>query len=416
MRLIKNIPSHFFVVNIVTIVGYFFVLSLLKIGINPEIMYSSSDAGSYMDVANWIASGKESIFVEYRPFLFPLILLILSKIGGATAIWFFQFVLWLLSINILFKVIRMTTGKIVLAYFGIMILILNLTVIALTLHALTEVTSVFLLTYLLYFFLKNITRRKELYFIHGILLFFVILTLIKPAFFLPFLFILGVITPVFYWQSYFQSPVKVMTLLLILLPLIGQITIMKVKYDSFSVSNISERTFTRYILAKGIQKIENIEDRNEAIVKAESFSTMEKKKYFMDHIRVYNSIFWSTIEENIKAESIFLRYPAGYENHNLAKKMKSMNENYYSIHLLFLPLSVILFFLFLYKKKRAEAIVLFSVYSLCAYYIFVSGISFFQGDRLVIAVITLWIFVYLFVIHNYLKLILRLFKRHSKLG
>ena len=394
------------------IVGYFFVLSNLKTGINPEIMYSSSDAESYMEVANWIASGKESMFVEHRPFLFPLILLILSKIGGASAIWFFQFVLWLLSINVLFKSIRTITGKIILTYFGVIILILNLTVITLTLHALTEVTSIFLLTYLLLFFLKNIIRRKELYFIHQVILLFVILTLIKPVFFLPLLFILGIITPVFYWRAYLKTPAKLMTLLLILLPLIGQITIMKVKYDSFSVSNISERTFTRYILTKGIQKIENIEDRNEAIVKAESFSTKEKKKYFMDNIGVYNSIFWSTIEENVKAESIFLRYPAGYENHNLAKKMKSMNNNYYIIHLIFLPLSVILFFLFLYRKKYSEAIVLFSVYGLCAYYVFVSGISFFQGDRLVIAVITLWIFVYLFVIHNYLKLAGSLYKEN----
>lgn len=328
-------------------------------------------------------------------------------------IWFFQFVLWLLSINLLFKSIRAFTGKVVLAYFGVIILILNLTVIALTLHALTEVTSIFLLTYLLFFFLKNITRRRELYFIHWIILFFVILTLIKPVFFLPLVFILGIITPVFYWRAYLKTPAKLMTLLLILLPLIGQITIMKVKYDSFSVSNISERTFTRYILTKGIQEIENIEDRNDAIEMAESLSAEEKKAYFVSHLGVYNAIFWSTIEENVKAESTFLRYPAGFENHNLAKKMKSMNDNYFIIHLIFLPLSVILFFLFLYTKKHSEAIVLFSVYGLCAYYIFVSGISFFQGDRLVIAVITLWIFLYLFVVHSYLKLAMSLSKRNS---
>lgn len=401
--MIKNVSPHFYVVNLLAIFGYFLVLLNLKAGISLDIMYSSSDAGTYIEVANWIFSGEDSKFVEHRPFLFPLILLVLSKIGGVTAIWFFQFSLWLLTINLLFESIRKITKKTLLAYAGAIALMINLSVITLTLHALTEITTLFLLTFFVSFFTKNSSRRKELFFIHRIILFLVILTVIKPVFFFPLLFILGIITPLFYFRHYVKRPVKIVTLLLILLPLLVQITIMHVKYDSVSVSNISERTFTRYLLTKGIQEIENIDNRNEAIEMAESFTAEEKKKYFISHFSVFHSIFWKNIEENIKSKSTFLSYPVGYENYSLATKMKIMNKVYYFIHLLFLPLCLFLFVILLYKKMNTDAIILFCLYGLCGYYIFVSGISFYQGDRLVISVISVWIFVYLFVINNYIK-------------
>lgn len=410
LRLIKKIPPHFFLLNVVALTGYFLTLSNLKAGINPEIMFSTPDSVSYMDVANWMLTGEDTIYVEYRPMLFPLILLILSKIGGAAAIWFFQFLLWLLSVNLLFESIRKITGKVIFAYFGALILIGNLSVINYTLHALTEITTLFLLSFLIYFFSKNSERRKELYFIHRIILFFVALTLIKPVFFIPLLFILG-ITPVFYFRNYLKTPVKLATLALILLPFIAQLTVMKVKYNSFSVSNISGITFTRYLLTQGIQEIEKIEDRDKAMEIAEAWSPEEQKTYFMNHFGIYKEIFWDNVEVNIKVKPTLMLYPVGYENHSLATKMERTNGIYYSVHKIFILLSSVLLLLLLLKKMYTEALLLFCIYGLGFYYIFVTGISSYQGDRLVIAVVPVWIFLYLFVIHTYLKLAKDLYKR-----
>ena len=405
MNRIRNISPHWFVINLILIAWYFYVFSHLKTGISSEIMYSSSDAKSYMDVANWMASGVDSPFVEHRPVLFPLILLFLSKLGGVFLIWFFQFVLWIVSINLIFASIKRVTSNAVYGYIGVAIIGVNLSLITLTLHALTEITSIFLLSVLLFFFLKNIERRKELYFIHRIVLLFVLLTLIKPVFYLPLLFILLLIIPGFYFKKYRKSPIKLLSLVLVLIPLLVQVGIMKVKYDSYSVSNISGRTFTNYLFAKGIQEIEGVE-RGESMDLSAGYEMEEKKDYFIKHIDVYNSIFWRNVEENIKGQSTFLVFPLGYEKPNLAKKMLTMNKVYFVLHIIFLPLSLFLFILLLRRKMKSEAMILTCLTGMYVYYIAVTGISFFQGDRLVIAAIPVWLVSYLFIVGCYVKFLL----------
>jgi hypothetical protein len=276
---------HLIFLNLLAIIFYFAIFSNLKVGIDKEIMFSTPDSKTYLDVADWVETGTDSKSISTRPILFPILILISSKIGGIYGIWFLQFIFWLLSANLIFITIKKLTDNIYFSYAGSLLFITNLSLISLTLHALTEVTTTFALSFMAYFIATNLSAFKNLRFIHGLILFLALLTIIKPVFYLPLLFTLLVPLPIFYWRKYKKNPKKLLNLLLILFPLFLQMGIMKAKYGEFKVSKIASITLTDYLLTQGIEKIEGT-DPETANEKANSLSPSEQRKYMMENFSV----------------------------------------------------------------------------------------------------------------------------------
>ncbi|VAV83898.1 hypothetical protein MNBD_BACTEROID02-523, partial [hydrothermal vent metagenome] len=187
--------KHYYILNFITIGFYFLIFFSLKIGINHDVMFHTLDSQTYLEVANWLGKGVETQSTSIRPIFYPLLLLLLSNIY---IIWFFQFIVWVLTSNLTFWSVYKLTKRNDLAYLSTLIIISNLTLIALTLHALTEVLVTFLLSLLIYFIVKNIERAKDLSFIHICILILIILTITKPVFLIPLLITLFLILPVFY--------------------------------------------------------------------------------------------------------------------------------------------------------------------------------------------------------------------------
>lgn len=413
---LKSKYIHLTFLNLSAIIFYFIIFSNLKSGIEKDIMFASPDSRSYLDVANWMENGTDSEHVGVRPFLFPLFILFSSKIGGIFGIWMMHFIFWLTAVNFIFLTIKKLTEKYVFAYLGSVIFIINLSVISLTLHALTEISTIFLLSLLAYFITTYKNDFRNLRFIHGIILFLTILTVIKPVFYLPLLFTLFLVLPVIYFKKYTENPKKTTYILLILIPLFIQLGIMKSKYDEFTVSKISSQTFAYYLLAQGIEKIEGLEPAV-AMEKSKNMSSAERKEYLMDHFSVYSNLFVKNIEGNISTISTFLLYPEGYENIPMAKFMEKTNKIYLKIHYLFVLLMTILFILFLRSKDYANLILLLIFAALASYYIVSTGISFYQGDRLVLSSIAIWIPLYFFTLNLLLEKIISSFRnRNSNLS
>jgi len=406
----KFIPL--FILNIVAIVFYFAIFSNLKAGLSKEIMFASPDSQSYMDVANWIEDGTESNSISIRPVLFPLLLLFTSKIGGIYGIWLMQFLFWILTANLIFLTIKKLTQNIYFSSAGTLLFITNLSLISVTLHALTEVTTAFLLSYFTFFIAHNLHQTKSLKFIHTILFLLVILTLIKPVFYLPLLFTILIPLPIFYFKKYKENPKKMANLILILLPLFIQIGIIKIKYDEFKVSKIASITLTDYLLTQGIEIIEgkNYETANK---KANSLSPSEQKKYILQNSSDYIEIFFSNVKSNITAFSTFLIYPIGYENISMAKYMIEMNSYYFLFHQIFIFLTIILFLLFIQRKEYEKLLILFVFSALTAFYILTTGISTYQGDRLVLSSISIWIPLYAFILHDLIRISISYYKNRT---
>jgi hypothetical protein len=397
----KNI--ELIILTIIGIVVYTFVFLNLNIDVSNEIAFSTVDSKSYLDVANWLENGVDSDQVSKRPVLYPIILLVSTKIGGVYGIWIFQVIFWLFSLNFIFLTIQQLTKSSITAYIGALVFMLNLSVIALTLHALTEVTTIFLLSMLGYFLTKKIKQYREPQFLHIGLFFLVLLTLVKPAFSLPLYFVFFIVFPLFYLKKHLKHPKHFIKLFLILLPLIIQLAIVKTKYDKLTVSTIGHTTFTNYFIAQGVENIESI-NREEALSKAMAFSDDEELDYVYEHLPVYTKLFWWNIFDNIDGKSMFLVHTKDRENYRFAEFMRVYNRLTVMVHYLFVLLTLPLLIMLLRKKNYPLLFILGFLYTLGLYFVVTTGISFWQGDRLTLPAIAIWSCLYPSIIYFYLKL------------
>ena len=392
--------------NILAVAVYFSVFFSLKTTISSEIMFSTPDAGSYKNVADWLLYQTESESVSIRPILYPLLIMTTTKIGGVYLLWFIQFAFWLLSVNLCFLTVQHITKSTFYSFLGAVILISNLSLIALTLHGLTEVTTVFLLSILIFYLAKRKEAYLSLPFFQFVLFMLVLLTIVKPTFYIPLLTILFIAFPLLYLKKLIKSPSSFFKLALILLPLIVQLSIIKTKYGSLKVSLIGSITLRDYILPQGIITTEGI-SFDEARIKSREFSQDEQIEYMTNHLSTYLNLFFMNIKDNLNGSPTFLLFPEGYENHEMANFESKYNKYFLILNILFTALLIPLLFL-LYKKQFFSTLVFLSLaFALWQYYVLVTGISFMQGDRLTLPVILICACIFPITIFYYIQLMPR---------
>ncbi len=181
---------------------------------------------------------------------------------------------------------------------------------------------------------------------------------------------------------------------------------MKVNFNVYSISNISEITYKRYLFSQFISNKYSI-DRKNADRKIDQLSNREIQQISKDNFQTLFSNFRDNLKNNIISPSYFEtnRTAKNYPRSSLF--MTNYNFYSYKSHILvFISCVLILFFQFyrkLFKKEENEFWILFTIFSICTYYIVVTGISFYQLDRLVLGCIPLWLFLINFVIVTILK-------------
>jgi hypothetical protein len=82
--------------------------------------------------------------------------------------------------------------------------------------------------------------------------------------------------------------------------------------------------------------------------------------------------------------------------------MMFLNTVYYWLHFIFFAPVLISIFLWMKKSTLARESIIF-LYFIFAYVVFTCGISFFQGDRFLIAMLPVWIFVYAIVTQEIIR-------------
>ena len=385
--------------NLFWIAIYFCVFFSLNIDISRKIMFSTPDSREYFSVSGEFYNFSESGRSITRPFLYPLIVMLSWKPFGVFGIWLVQFGFWLASVNLLFLSLKRITGKTALGIVASLIVVLNFSYIAATLHGLTEVTTIFLLSLLLYKACKGIDSIQEIRVFHGLLFLLVLLTLVKPLFFLPLLFVLFIILPVFYLKAYIRTPKSLLVLGLICVPLLYQLTLMKVKYDMFTVSEISSKTFRKYLVAQGMQENNKKRDWIELQHEAEVMSTGEIFSYMSANKGLYWYLYRENLRTNIDSKADFLLYPEAYSHQKLGKFMGKVNTIYYHVHWLFIFPVLLSIFIAFRRKETGNLLILLIASGLSYYILLTSGISFWQGDRLTLPALTVFVFLYFFAGH-----------------
>ncbi|MCW3072380.1 MAG: hypothetical protein JWO44_2270 [Bacteroidetes bacterium] len=404
-----SLRTELLILNLLLIAAYFIAFSGLTISISKEIMFSTNDALTYLDVANLGTrlSGTDALAI--RPFLYPLIVALAYKTLGAYGLWFLQLLFWLAAASFLFLSLKKLSNSFI-AFIAALLFALNLSCITLTLYALTEITTIMLLSFLLYFISHAIERRNELGFIHRLLLIFVLLTVIKPLFYPVVLVIVFIVLPLFYFKQYRLLSKKLFTLLLVLSPMLLQQSFMKMRYGQFRVSMIGDITIRDYFFADGFAAINKI-SRDSALIAVNKFEPKQVNSYILGHPQDFKEVYLTNLKNNCNGYPQYLDYPINTGNKHYIGFMAGMNDLYYQSHFIFIPLILLVVFLLARSRRINEMIVLLIPLLLSYYILLSSGISTYQGDRLTISAFPLWLFSYLLTVWYLIGFIIQRIKK-----
>lgn len=392
----KNI-SDLIRLNTFLLLIYFIVFLNLKTGVNESIMFSTPDSKDYLEVGNWIFENIETEQTINNPVLYPFILLLILKISGVFGVWFMQFLFWMMSVNFLFLAIKRLTNKF-LAYTCAVIFSLNFSFIALTLHALTDVTVTFVICWLIYYLSVKASEIRKWSVFCRVILFFSFLSIIKPVFFPLLIVLLIIVFPVFYFKEFLKSHRKYL-LIIALIPVIFQLSLMYTKHSTITISAKGNTTFKTYIFAQSYAEVNNISIES-AMDSAKNLSQDKIFDFMLDHKKLIAGNFINNILfQNITGPATFLSFPTGYENMFLFQLMKIENNIFLVLHLLFL-IPCIFFIYYLIKSNSDKLAVYIYLIILFYYLLLITGIAFWQGDRYTISFQPLWIFIYLSVVYS----------------
>lgn len=401
--LISNLKTKtdIFLLNYLLIIIYFIVFTHLNINISLEQFSRTPDSWTYFSTSNEFYKFSETGYSNIRPFLYPLIILIVFKLSGVIGLWLLQFLFWVISINLIYLSIKQITDNKIVGLAGSLILALNMTYLVLTFHALTETTTIFLLSCLIYFVSSNAMKINTLKFFHGCLFILVLLALVKPLFYLLVLLMLFIILPAFYLKKYIKNSKGMILLMLIIIPLLLQVTLMKVKYDTFSFSPIGSIGFNYYLFAQGVERIDG-SSLDAARAKVKEMPLSDQLSFVIRNKMLYADLYFQNMKANIKAVPCFILYPGGFPSVGIAKYMLFVNSVYYYIHIIFI-IPILASVYSIYKRKNMNyylGLILISWFLIC--YMFLTlPIIFGEGDRYVLISQPLWVFLYALVL-NYL--------------
>ena len=102
--------KNFYILTSFSVIFYILIIQQLKVQVDDSLLYSSIDAKSYLDVANWLVGGELNHSLSIRPFLYPLII-VFTSVFVSIGLWFTQFLMWLITINVVFYSIKHFTKR-----------------------------------------------------------------------------------------------------------------------------------------------------------------------------------------------------------------------------------------------------------------------------------------------------------------
>lgn len=381
--------SLFLILNFLAVLFYFLVaIESEQLAGLETILYWAPDAQGYRDIADW-QLGKLAdppAATPYRPFLFPLFLASIRYFTvNAYAVWSVHCIFWLLAVNFTSLSVWILTRRRSLYTLSFAILALNVSAIVQTFHALSETMVLLLASIWVYVFVRRWPDRANPVWPAVLTLLASLLVVAKPVFQLHLLLI------TLYLARYVIHRPKTLPLFLLALsPVFIQLVLMNALIGRLTISTISTHTLEDYFSSQVYALGESV-TFEEARLVMDEFSTAEEVAYLARNpgkavaLYVANVLF-----QNLLQSSDLLG-----DHEPLRVFTRSTNTVYYGLHLIFLPLTV-----YVVGRKRGRKANVKVLYLFSALIIVSSGISFWQGDRLVITAMPYWLAAYMGVLHQ----------------
>jgi len=386
-----------FILNGILILYWILLFLLSPFYPSIQLSHELFDAGTYLSSAEAYFHFQAGEFTDIRCWLASCFLWTIDFIGGAWLTFIVHTLFWLASANLIYHSVYTITNVLAYRIVAVVLFSLNVSLFYSSFLLLTEITCMFLLSLFLFStvraFKKGFTAR---YFIK-MLFVFSILSVIKPVFWYPFLFIL-IVGIVIFAKTIFITNKKMMVWFFIaLLPVVFQLTFMKIHHNVFNLSTIGGHTFTYYFVAQGIRKINGRSTSDEDIEygrkAAEKMTKSEQIDFILNNKMIYTSLYLKNVTNNICDKvTINPRYKKPF-----VEKMSSFYNSGISfpLFLVFLLIFIVLFFVDVWNKKLLKHWLIYALGIMFYYIVFTSAISLWSGDRLTAYTIPIWIVLYI---------------------
>jgi hypothetical protein len=340
-------------------------------------VFSSPDSREYRQVADWIFGARGLADASaWRPFLYPLLLGLADRIGGAAGVWLLNAALWFAALNIAAAAAYRLVKAEWAAILAFLALATNVSLILLTYQALTEITTVTLIAIWIYG-LSHLTTRPGATQVLSALLPLTLLVVVKPEFEL-LLALMLVVLVVLVWRTPARGAAGI-AFAACLMPVAIQLAVMVTFNHYFGISTIGDSTIRGYFLARLYMTV-NHTDFNAARQQVIGLGNLEAARLVLGHAGYAIAVFITTLKDNLLAGSNFILPKA---NRHLNSVIVWTNRAYALMLVALVPLAAAA----LWRARDGRLALL----CLATLNVFASGgLSFYQGDRLTVIALPLW--------------------------
>ena len=388
--------------GIVVIYSLIAFLIFWRVGFLPiveDVVFSTPDSQGYRVYADFFAGNApvpSTSLVSLRPFVFPLYLSLYHYIG-ITGFFIIQWLLSLVTIVMTFTTIQIITKSRWWGLLGVVAIVLHPTFSFISLHALPGSLSLALLSLVVYQisqFLRS-GRQRHLF----LSCFFLSLAVCAKPTYLPFL----VLWIFFAGYCLLKSPIRslraAIAVPLSLSPLIVQFMLTfaltgNAVFSTAGSSNFEGRFFPAVYGFS--QKEDFVSYRSSEAMDAKSYypKLQDKVVFVLTHPYATVKTVTYLLKHNLITSSLFTRYPQNLVtnrqlSHVLRKVSKSINTAMVPIHLLGLLATFVLVL-----SRDPDSYLLFFLTCLVTSVIVFSVLTYWQGDRLIIAALPAWTVLY----------------------
>ena len=353
-----------------------------KVNIDDPSRYFwwANDARGYRDTGDWLFGHSDRLGILARPWLYPLLLgLARFTLGGRaeTALWLFQFGLWLATGALIYLTLQRAARSAPLSMIGAMLFFSHPSPLLLTFHGMTESLNTFLIAVLCW--VMTSAHRHRL--LHGIAL-LSLLTVTKPIYQIPLALLI-----VYYLARNAADQPRLQRLgwtALALIPILIQVGLVYSVSHRFGFSGIGGFTFKNYLVAGVYQRVEGTEWRATTDL-IKDWDLRQQLDYLWAHKRQTILTFRANIIDNSLWRGSFF---ALGEGNSITEFSKAASSIWLYVHVLMAPLMI---YLILTYKEEALSM----LYFLFILQALLNGISSGQEDRLIIPLLPVWIVAYL---------------------
>ncbi|MBN2053273.1 hypothetical protein JW905_00030 [bacterium] len=362
-----------------------------------SLVYSTPDSSGYRECADWLRDVRTAPpgATSVRPLVYPLLLAVIRSLSSdPRAVWLLQVMMWLATAHLVSATTVRLSGSERIGAAAFLVFICNVSAIVQTYHALAETTAMLLLaawtTILAPVRMTRLSTRRAVL----LVVLLSLLTLTRPGYFTHWLLFMSICLVIFR-----KAPQRLPAILSAGLPVLLQMFLMYHLHGRFTVSMTGRNTMREYYLSKLFDishkgEIMTREDYYDGLRTVRGYSTTETAGYLLETFPVSMWVFIENVlRQNLLNTPTFLaRQPA------LTTYAKTTNAAYCCLHGM-IPL------LFLITRRRRPGLRFphFSLLLVMSWIIFLSaGISFWQGDRLIMPAMVLWLPAYGSFLHRLL--------------